>query len=124
MQTSGAYYFLPLTLFSALGKNPFTDEKRLADIDLDFPTQYAFSGSYILADDFSVDELPKNIKMLLPDSSIVLTRMIQKENNIISFRFTLDFNTPVYPADIYPMIKDFYKKMYAILDERIVLKKK
>lgn len=124
MQASGEYYFLPLTIFSQLGKNPFLYENRLAAIDFNFPKKYVISGSYILPDNFTADELPKNKKMLLPDSSIVLTRMIQKENNTISFRFNLNFNAPAYDAESYPMIKEFFKKMYAILDERIVLKKK
>jgi len=71
-----------------------------------------------------VNDLPKNKKMLMPDSSIELTRMVQKENNTISFRLTLDFNAPAYDAESYPLIKEFFKKMYAILDERIALKKK
>jgi Domain of Unknown Function with PDB structure (DUF3857) len=124
MQSGGGYYFLPLGLFSGLGKNPFIDENRIADIDFNYPKKYVITGSYFLPDDFIVDDLPKNKKMLMPDSSILLTRMIQKENNIISFKFTLDINIPSYAAENYPMIKDFFKKMYAMLDERIVLKKK
>jgi Domain of Unknown Function with PDB structure (DUF3857) len=124
IQASGGYYFLPFGLFSGLGKNPFLDENRITDIDFNYPKKYVISGSYFLTDDFIVNDLPKNKKMLMPDSSIELTRMVQKENNIISFKFTLDFNSPAYVAESYPLIKDFFKKMYAILDERIVLKKK
>jgi Domain of Unknown Function with PDB structure (DUF3857) len=124
MQASGGYYFLPFGLFAGLGKNPFVDENRITDIDFEYPKKYVISGSYILTDNFIADELPKNKKMLMPDSSIELTRMVQKENNIISFRFTLNFNTPAYTAESYPLVKEFFKKMYAILDERIVLKKK
>lgn len=125
LQISGEYSFLPLTLFSGLGKNPFIDEHRIMDIDFDFPKKYVISGSYILPDNFTIEELPRNIKMMMPDTSIVLVRMLQKDaDNMISFRFTLDFNTPVYDADSYPYIKEFFKKLYEILDERIVLKKK
>ncbi len=124
MQTSGGYYFLPLTVFSQLGKNPFTEENRVTNIDFTYPQKYLVSASYILPDDFVVEELPKNKKMMMPDSSIVLARMVQKENNTISFRFMLDINAPGYDVEDYPLIKEFFKKMYAILEERIVLKKK
>jgi hypothetical protein len=50
--------------------------------------------------------------------------MTQSDGSIISFRFTLDFNASGYGAESYPYIKEFFKKMYEILDERIVLKKK
>jgi hypothetical protein len=124
MQSSGEYYFLPCSIFTGLGKNPFIAEERVMDIDFTYPKSYIISGSYILPDEFVVNELPKNTRMILPDTSIVLTRMIQNDNNIISFRFTIDFKTQGYTADSYPYIKEFFKKMYEIIDERIVLKKK
>lgn len=124
METSGGYYFLPLGIFTGLGKNPFVEEKRIAGIDFQYTKKYVVSGSYFLPDDYLVNELPKNKKMLMPDSSIELTRIVQIDGNVIAFRFTLDFNVPVYTAEDYPLIKEFFKKMYAILDERIVLKKK
>ncbi len=124
MQSSGEYLFLPYNLFTGIGKNPFIEENRVMDIDFDYPKKYVVTGSIALADNYIVNELPKNTKMIMPDTSIVLTRMIQQDANIISFRFTLDFTAPGYNAEGYPYIKEFFKKMYEILDERIVLKKK
>jgi hypothetical protein len=124
MQFSGGYYFLPLSVFSQLGKNPFTGTNRLTGINFNYPKKYVISASYVLTDDFMVDELPKNKKMMLPDSGIVFMRITQKENNTISFKIILDINEHAYEADAYPMIKDFFKNLYAILDERVVLKKK
>ena len=123
LESSGDYYFLPFGIFSGLGKNPFIDEERIMEIDFDYVKSYVISGTYTLPDNIEVNELPRNKKMLLPDTSILLTRVVQRDNNIISFRFTLDFNVPVYTAESYPYIKEFFKKMYGILDERIVLKK-
>jgi Domain of Unknown Function with PDB structure (DUF3857)/Transglutaminase-like superfamily len=124
MQTSGDYLFLPCTLFTGIGKNPFIEENRVMDIDFDYPKNYVVTGSFNLGDNYVVNELPKNTKMIMPDTSIVLMRIIQQDDNIISFRFTLDFKSPGYNAEGYPYIKEFFKKMYEILDERIVLKKK
>jgi Domain of Unknown Function with PDB structure (DUF3857) len=124
MQTSGEYLFLPYNLFTGIGKNPFIEENRVMDIDFSFPKNYTVTGSFALADNYIVNELPKNTKMIMPDTSIVLTRMIQQDDNIISFRFTLNFTAPGYNAEGYPYIKEFFKKMYEIMDERIVLKKK
>lgn len=124
MESGGEYSFLPFNIFSGLGKNPFVEEKRLTDIDFIYPKKYVISGSYFLPDEFVVYELPKNKKMLMPDSSIELTRLVQQEKNTISFRLTLDLSAHAYTAEAYPLIKEFFKKMYAILDERIVLKKK
>ncbi len=124
MQEGGGYFFLPCTVFTGMGKNLFIDESRVMDIDFNYPKSYTVSGSYILPDEFEVTGLPKNTKMIMPDTSIVLTRMVQNDNNIISFRFTIDFNAAGYSAESYPYVKEFFKKMYDIIDERIVLKKK
>jgi hypothetical protein len=124
MQASGEYSLLPFNLFAGLGKNPFIAENRVMDIDFFYPKTYVVAGTYYLPDEFEVNELPKNTKMIMPDTSIVLIRLMQKDGNIISFRFSLTIHVFGYVADGYPYVKDFFKKMYAILDERVVLKKK
>ena len=124
LQQAGAYSFLPYALFTGIGKNPFIEESRVMDVDFDFPKSYIVFGTYYLTNDYIVNTLPKNTRMIMPDTSISLTRVMQVEENMISFKFTLDIKTPGYDAASYPYVKEFFKKMYAILDERIVLQKK
>ena len=124
LQRSGEYFFLPLTLFSGIGKNPFTSENRVMDIDFSYPKSYTLSGTFILDDYYSINALPNNVRMIMPDTSIVLSRIVQQSENTISFRFTLDLKGAAYRADGYPFIREFFKKMYDMMDERIVLKKK
>ena len=124
LQPSGGYAFMPYHLFTGLGKNPFTAEKRQTDIDFDYPRNYTITGSIILPDTYAFDDLPKNMRMIMADTSIVLTRILQKDDNILSYRMTLNFERPIYAADEYPDVKEFFKKLYAALDEKIVVKKK
>lgn len=124
LQPSGGYSFIPYHLFTGLGKNPFTAENRQTDIDFNYPQKYTITGSVIIPENFSFDDLPRNMRMIMADTSIVLSRMLQKDDNILSFRVTIDFKRPVYAADEYPDVKEFYKKLYEALDEKIVLKKK
>ncbi len=124
MQEGGGYSFLPYNLFTGLGKNPFIEENRVMAIDFNFPKSYVVTGTYYLPDDYIVNELPKNTKLIMPDTSNILTRKIQQDSNIISFRVTFDLLYADYIVEGYPYLKDFFNKMYAILNERIVLKKK
>lgn len=124
MQEGGGYSFLPYNLFTGLGKNPFIEENRVMAIDFNFPKSYVITGTYYLPDEYMVNELPKNTRLIMPDTSIILTRKMQQDGNIISFRVTLDLLYADYSVEGYPYVKDFFKKMYAILDERIALKKK
>jgi Domain of Unknown Function with PDB structure (DUF3857)/Transglutaminase-like superfamily len=124
LQQSGDYLFLPYSFFTGIGKNPFVEEERVTDIDFDFPKNYIISGTYILPDNgYTISELPKNVKMILPDTSIILTRSTQKDGNLISFRLVLTFKASGYSADSYPYIKEFFKKLYEVFEEKIVLKK-
>jgi transglutaminase-like putative cysteine protease len=124
LQQSGGYYFIPISLFTGLEKNLFIDEERVMDIDFNYPKSYQVKGTYIIPDEFEITDLPKNTKIIMPDTSIVLTRMIQNDNNVISFKFKIDFIGAGYNAEAYPYVKEFFKKMYEIIDERIVMKKK
>jgi hypothetical protein len=62
--------------------------------------------------------------MIMPDSSIVLQRLIQPGDNSIDFRISVDFLTPYYTAESYPLLHEFYKKLFSSLNEQIVIKKK
>jgi hypothetical protein len=124
MQTSDEYSFLPYNLFSGLGKNPFISEKRASDIDFGYMQSYLITGTYMLPTDFVVEELPKNIRMILPDTSIMLTRQVQFESGVINFRVSVDFLRPQYEAAEYPDVREVYKKIFALLNEHIVIKKK
>ena len=124
MQEGGGYFFLPFNMFMGLGKNTFIEENRVMAIDFNFPQSYVITGTYYLTDEYIVNELPKNTRLMMPDTSIILTRKMQQDGNIISIKVTLDMLYADYIVEGYPYIKDFFKKMYAILEERIVLKKK
>jgi len=124
MQEGGGYFLLPYNLFTGLGKNPFVEEERVMAIDFSFPKTYVITGTFYVPEDLIINELPKNTRLIMPDTSIILTRKMQESGNVISFRITLDLLYADYIVEGYPYIKDFFKKMYAILDERIALKKK
>jgi Domain of Unknown Function with PDB structure (DUF3857) len=124
LQATGAYFFLPYNLFNDIGENPFTQQGRLTMIDLDFPKKYHISGTCILADEYTVSELPKNRNIILFDSSIVVIRETKQVGNTISFDLILDFRSPVFSAGQYLLIKEFYKQLYDILNDRITIMKK
>jgi hypothetical protein len=81
------------------------------------------AGSFKIPEGFAFEELPKNLKLIMPDTSIIMSRLLQVENDRLQFRISLEFNTPVITVQDYPIFREFYKKMYATLNEQIVIKK-
>jgi hypothetical protein len=124
VNASGEYQYFTLNLFQGLEKNPFIADDRKTDIDFNYPRSYSLVGKVIIPSGYEFDDLPKNIKMIMPDSSITLQRLLQVENNDINFRITLDFSKSIYAANTYAAFQDFYKKLFNTLNEQIVIKKK
>ena len=124
VNASGDFKYFTLNLFQGLEKNPFIADERKTDIDFNYPQSYTLIGKVDLPDEYEFDDLPKSIKMIMPDSSITLQRLIQRDNNEINFRITLDFERSVYSANSYPDFQEFYKKLFTTLNEQIVIKKK
>lgn len=124
LNRSGEYEYFPINLFQGLEKNPFVADERYTDIDFGYKQSYKIIGKIYLPDGYEFEALPKNIKMIMPDTSIVLQRMMQTDSNSVDLRMTVDFEKPVYAANDYPLFKEFYKKLFATLNEQIVIKKK
>lgn len=124
LNSSGEYQYFTLNLFQGLEKNPFIADKRSTDIDFNYKQSYTLVGKIIIPDGYEFEELPKSVKMIMPDTSIVLKRFIQSGTQSIDFRINLDFLSSFYSANSYPLLQEFYKKLFSTLNEQIVIKKK
>lgn len=124
LNSSGDYRYFPVNLFQGLEKNPFIADDRQTDIDFNYNQSYTMSGKIYLPDDYEFDALPKNIKMIMPDTSIVFKRLMQADSNSVDISIKLDFLKTSYPVNTYPLFREFYKKLFLALNEQVVIKKK
>ena len=126
LEGTGDYKFVPLNLFSGFETNPFISDKRFSDINFGFKRSVTVNYFVTLPDDYLVDAMPKSIMLTNVDKSILFTRELYKDpnaNKVVS-RMKMDFKKSHYTVDEYDDIKEFYKKMFDMLAEQIVLKKK
>lgn len=124
LSSSGNYKYFSLNLFSGLEKNPFVAESRFSDISFGANQEYSMVENFFIPEGFTFDELPKSIKMLMPDSSIVFTRLIDADDNRFSTRITLSFNKPDYAVGEYDKFREFYKRLFDLMNEQVVIKRK
>jgi hypothetical protein len=120
---SGDYRYFNTNLFTGFEKNPFTADTRFSDISFGANQNYTIVGGFIIPDGYSFEELPKNVRMIMPDTSIVFTRMAQADHDNLSIRMTLVFKKPFFSVDDYEGLREFYKKMFGFFNEQIVIKK-
>ncbi|MEO5889300.1 MAG: hypothetical protein ABIQ31_03565 [Ferruginibacter sp.] len=121
---SGDYQYFSANLFSGLEKNPFIADNRFSDVFFGANQKYTIIGHFTIPAGYQFDDLPKNIKMIMPDTSIVFSRMMQVTDNEVSVRILLDIKRPFYSIEDYPYFQEFYKKLFELINEQIVFKKK
>jgi hypothetical protein len=123
LSSSGDYKYFSTNLFTGLEENPFTSEQRFSDIFFGANQRYTIIESFIIPDGFAFDEMPKNIKMIMPDTSIVFTRNISVQDDALNMHITLEFKRPVFRVGEYEPFREFYSKLFGMLNEQIVIKK-
>lgn len=115
-------YFNP-NLFTGLQLNPFLSENRFTDIDFGYTSNYSINGLYKLPAGYKTDAMPQNINMSMPDKSIVFRRTIVEQDGQIMVRCVIKYQKSLFFKEDYPEFHEFFKKMYEMLNEQIVLKK-
>jgi hypothetical protein len=124
LNASGQYLFIDPNLFSGLETNPFVADHRFTDVNFGYRQSYMIVGTVTVPEGYQFETLPKNERLIMEDTSIVLERIMQAEDTRVSYRINLDFKRPVYFTDEYQMFREFYKKLYDALNEQIVIRKK
>ncbi|HUZ58095.1 MAG TPA: hypothetical protein VMU83_04880 [Hanamia sp.] len=120
---SGYKEYFTLNLFQGFTKNPFLADQRETDINFDYKQSYIIEGKISIPDNYQF-ELPENIKISMPDSSIVMSRESSIDISALKFRITLNFKKTYYPAKNYLLLKEFYKKLFSALNEKINIEMK
>jgi hypothetical protein len=123
--TTGDYSFIPTTLFSELDGNPFLSKVRFSNVNFGY-RQTFFLNTYIgIPDGIVIDALPKSVRLINEDKSIVFSRAIafdDKARRLVS-RISIEMKKSLYDTGEYGALHEFYKKMYEYLGEQIVIKK-
>jgi hypothetical protein len=76
-----------------------------------------------VADNFSIEGLPKGICIRMPDSSILFRRDIFQGNNQLLIRNTFTINNSYFDKENYSAVKSFFDKVYALINDQVLLKK-
>jgi hypothetical protein len=118
-----SYIYVNPTVFTSFTNNPFLSENRQAIIDFGNINSYSIKSFYKTPAGYKIESLPQGVSMSMPDTSISFKRIVGEQDGEIIIRYTIDYKRAIFTADEYPAIRDFYKKMYEMLNEQIVLKK-
>lgn len=124
LNNSGPYAYFTANICTGFHKNQFIADQRVSDIDFGYLQDYIMVGSFSIPEGYTFDALPGNVSLTMPDNSIVFTRVMVANENQLNVRMTIEFKNSFYAATDYPDFREFHKKMFAALNEQIVMKKK
>lgn len=124
LSNTESLYFLNPFMFSLFKKNPFVDTVRYSDIDFGCNQAYATRILLNVPADFSIEDLPKSVAVRTEDSSMIFKRQILSANHQVLIQHSFIINRALFTADEYTGVKSFFDKVYALINEQIVLKKK
>lgn len=124
VSSSGDYKYFSVNLFTGLEKNPFVADNRFSDVFFGANQNYQVVANITIPENYEFEALPKSVRMIMPDTSISITRRINSEKNILAVRISLEFKKPFYSTEEYPDFKEFYKQLYALLNEQYAIRKK
>lgn len=122
---NSGYYFINANMFTGLDKNPFVDKRRFSNINFGSKQQLASTVRVIIPAGFKIDALPKSLQITNADRSMIFSREIIKSetSNDLQCRIKFETKKSLFGAENYPDVHAFYKKMFELLNEQIVLKK-
>jgi len=117
-------YFNPL-LGEAWKENPFKSAERKYPIEM----PYTIDESYILQlevpEGYTVDELPKQIKMKLNEEGDgAFEYLVSHSNGTVMLRCRLQLKRAYYDAEEYDYLREFFNQVVKKESEQIVFKKK
>jgi len=124
LSNAGSLYFINPFMFTMLAKNPFKDTLRAYDIDFVCSQSYKTSVRLLIPAGFTIDEVPKPGVIRTADSSMMFKKEYYYNENSIVIRTAFDLSRAEFSKEEYNAVHNFFDKVYAIISEQIVLKKK
>jgi Domain of Unknown Function with PDB structure (DUF3857) len=122
--TTGDLIYIKPSLKTGFDENPFKQPKRDYPVEFSYPFNNNFSLNLTIPDGYIVEELPKSIRMKLPENGGSFQYISTVKGNLIQLVIKIQLDTLHFEPEAYPAIKDFFNQIATKSAEQIVLKKK
>lgn len=105
-------------------ENPFKHTERKYPVDFGHGSEEVYICNFTIPEGYMVEEMPKGVMMSLPDNGGKFTYMLQQNGNKVQVMSKVTISKPIFYAQEYESLKQFYSQIVAKHAEQIVLKKK
>ncbi|MCP2027938.1 transglutaminase-like putative cysteine protease [Flavobacterium sp. HSC-32F16] len=115
-------YIKPI-LFYTDTTNPFKQEQRQLPVYFGYPVHQIYNVFYDVPQGYTVESLPKPIKISTENNGTSYIMNMDAEENRVQIKVGIQINSPIFTAEEYDMLKEFFQKIIASQNEKIVLKR-
>ncbi|MCT4644541.1 MAG: hypothetical protein N4A74_06095 [Carboxylicivirga sp.] len=109
-------------LLEKITDNPFKLEERKYPVDFAYCRNKYLVSTIKVPEDYVITELPKPIRITLPDKSVSVMVMHQKMHNKITTVYKFNINKTLFLPDEYELLKTVYEQIIKKHAEPIILK--
>lgn len=117
------FYFNPMLagrMKDHLLKNPY----RIYPLDFTTASNTIYLGKFKIPEGFTIEEMPKNEIVSLPEKSGRFLYSVALDGNTLSINSTIQLNRIRFEAEEYDYLREFFDKIVQKHSQQIVLRKK
>jgi len=115
--------FINPILFDKYTENPLKAEQRVYPVDFTTSIEETQLFTLELPAGYSIDKLPKNVKVSLPENTASLQMLSSVNDNTVQVLFKLNINKPIFYQPEYQDLKTFFDELVKKQSEMLIIKK-
>jgi hypothetical protein len=115
--------FIHPILFDKYTENPFKADQRVYPVDFTTSRESTQIFNLEIPAGYSIDQLPKNVKMSLAENTASFQMVSSVNENIVQVMFKLNINKPVFYQPEYQNLKLFFDELVKKQSEMLIIKK-
>ncbi len=119
----GSIYISTLWLFEK-SENDFINPNRMSAVDFGYTQKISGVFQLEIPAGYVVDSLPELVSLATADTGIVLIYDAEIVGNQLLLRYRLNYNHSIYQRRQYPDFYEFHQRMYKMLQQPVVLRRK
>lgn len=122
-QVAGDRIYLHPLLTEGHGDNPFKQPERQFPVDFASAFDETITATYLLPEGYTADELPKPLNLSLPNNGGRFVYQVQQTGRQLAVVSRITIRRPIFEAQEYTYLKEFFDKILLKHGEQIVLVK-
>jgi hypothetical protein len=122
--TAGDLIYIKPSLKTDFDENPFKQPKREYPVDFSHPFKDQFILNLTIPDGYKVEEMPKPIRVNLPENGGLFQYISSVKDNVIQLVVKIQLDQLHFESEEYPLVKEFFNQIATKSAEQVVLKKK